>query len=239
MGFAVVRWSWVVVGVLSLACAAGQKPASAQAPAPPAPVVSNPAAQDFPVFIGKAPVKVDGELADWPALPTGLVSSADGKHAARLRLFFHGDRVYVAFEVTDATPTPNRKGPGENWQGDAVELFLGTHEEPRSALGAGDVQVIVSYNPAAPLAWNYRSQKPMTDAAVVVKDVAGGWRVEASFTLAELGITAPAPGKPVWIDFALDNSDGADRAAQYAWLGTEDLYQTPSMWKRSVFATER
>lgn len=235
MGFAVVRWSWLAVVALALGCAAGQKTSSAQA----APLVFNPAAQDFPVIIGRAPVKVDGDLADWPALPTGLVSDAGGAHAARFRLFFHGDRVYVAFEVTDATPTPNKQGPGDNWQGDAVELFLGTHEEPRGALGSGDVQVIVSYNPAAPLAWNYKSQKAMKDAVVVVKDAPGGWLVEASFSLAELGIASPAPGAPVWIDFALDNSNGAERVAQYAWLGSEDLYKTPSMWKRSAFAVQR
>ncbi len=241
MALVVRSWS-LVVGVLFLACATGQNAPSAPAPAPappPPPVVTHPATQDFPVVIASAPVKVDGDLADWPALPTGLVSDAGGAHAARFRVFFQGDRVYVAFEVTDSTPTVNKQGPGENWQGDAVELFLGTHEEPRGALAAGDVQVIISYAPAAPLAWNYQSGKPMKDAVVVVKDAPGGWRVEASFTLAELGIAAPAPGNPVWVDFALDNSDGGGRVAQYAWLGTEDLYKTPSMWKKSAFVAQR
>ena len=86
MGLVFVRWSWLAVGALAIACAAGQKP-SAEAAAPAAPVVSNPAAQDFPVIIGKAPVKVDGDLADWPALPTGLVADQAGTHAARKLLF--------------------------------------------------------------------------------------------------------------------------------------------------------
>jgi len=168
----------------------------------------------------------------------GRVASPDGSHACNARVFVDATRVYAAFEVTDVTPVVNTGSPGRNWQGDAVELFLGTHDEPRAALGAGDVQVVISYDPQAPLAWNYFTHKPMTEAMVVAKAAPRGWLVEASFTLADLALAAPAPGATVWIDFALDNSDAVGRAAQYPWHGDPDLYKTPSLWKRSSFVSQ-
>jgi hypothetical protein len=249
-----VRWSTLAMLGVATSCASAQKTEPAKAEAPPAAapattpaaalpavvagVVTNPKEQPFPVVIGKAPVTIDGDLSDWPALPVGRVASADGSHACDFRVFVDATRLYAAFEVVDASPVPNAQGPGRNWQGDAVELFLGTHADSRGALNNGDVQVIVSYNPKAPLAWNYFSHKPMADAKVVVKDAPRGWLVEASFTMAELGLAAPAPGAPVWIDLALDSSEGAGRSGQFIWLGNADVWKTPSMWKKSVFVPQ-
>lgn len=243
-----MRWSAVAVLGVATACASAQrsegaKPAASATEAAPPPVVAtgvvtNPKEQPFPIVIGKAPVTIDGDLSDWPALPVGRVSNADRTHACDFRVFVDATRVYVAFEVTDNSPTLNKQGPAQNWQGDAVELFLGTHNDARDTLREGDVQVIVSYNPGSPLAWNYFSHKPMTDAKVVVKDAARGWLVEASFTFAELGLSAPEPGAPVWIDLALDNSEGYGRSAQFQWYGNADIYKTPSMWKKSSFVAQ-
>ncbi len=219
---------------LTFACATAQKPASA--PAAPGKIVANPRQEDFSVVIAKSGIKVDGNLSDWPAgLPVGRVANTDGSHAANFRVFVDATRVYWAFEVADSTPSVNKQGPGNNWDGDAVELLLGTHDDDRMGLQPGDVQLIVSYNPAAPLAWNYFSGKPMADAQVAVKDVPGGWLVESSFSVAELGLSAPAPGAPVWVDMALDNADGGGRTAQLIWLGSSDFYKTPALWKKATF----
>jgi hypothetical protein len=201
-------------------------------------IISKPKKALFPVIIGKAPVSIDGNLSDWPPLPVGRVASPDGSHACNFRVFFDATRVYAAFEVTDATPVVNTQAKDRNWRGDAVELFLGTHGKSRDRLAEGDVQVIISYNPEAPIAWNYFSHQPMNDTRVVVKNVPGGWLAEASFTLADLGLAPPVPGEPVWIDFALDNSDGTGRNGQFTWHGSFDLYKTPSMWKKSRFVPQ-
>lgn len=248
-----VRWTAVAMFGVAASCASTQQAEPAKAPAPAdaaaakdpavAPlvvpgVVAKPRQQPFPVIIGRSPVTVDGDLSDWPAVPVGRVANADGSHAAKFRVFVDATRVYAAFEVTDATAVVNMAGPGRNWQGDAVELFLGTHEERRDALAEGDVQLIISHNPQAPLAWNYFSHKRMEEAAVVVKDAPGGWLVEASFALAELGLATPTPGATVWIDVALDNSDAVGRAGQYPWHGDVDLYKTPKLWKKTKFVAQ-
>jgi hypothetical protein len=236
-----VRWTAVVVFGAAVACASTQKagPSQEELDAAVGKIpVTQPKQQPFPVIIGRSPVRIDGDLSDWPAVPVARVAKADGTHAASFRVFVDATRVYAAVEVTDATPIVNTALQGRNWQGDAVELFLGTHPERRDELQAGDVQLVISYNPQAPLVWNYFSHKPMQDMAVVVKDAPGGWRVEASFSLAELGLTPPAPGAPVWVDFALDNADTIGRANQFTWHGDAEIYKTPRLWKKSEFAAQ-
>ena len=243
MGKTFVRWSLLSAGVLALGCAttAKQQGAKAAEAAPTAAagagqVVANPK-EAFPVVIAKAAIQVDGDLSDWPAVPVGLLQKAGTKNAMKFRVFVDEANVYAAFEVTDPTPTVNKQDPGSNWDGDAVELFLGTHDESRVALKPGDVQVIVSYNPAKPLAWNYFSKQPMKDLAVAVKDAPGGYVVEARFSLAELGLAAPAPGAPVWLDVSLDDAKGGARVGQLVWHGTENDYQNPSLWKKTSFVS--
>lgn len=230
-----MRMLLVVLVGLTFACVTVQKAPGAGS----SKIVADPRREDFPVVIASSGIQVDGDLSDWPAgLPVGRVTSADGSHAADFRVFVDATRVYWAVEVVDPTPSLNKQGPGSNWDADAVELFLGTHDDERSGLMPGDVQLIVSYNPAAPLAWNYFSGKAMTGAKVVVKDLSGGWLVEASFSLAELGLAAPAPGAPVWVDMALDDAGGGGRITQLAWLGSADLYKTPLMWKKTTFVAQ-
>ncbi len=240
-----VRWTAVAMFGVAAACASKQqvdpaKEAEARDTAVGRLPVTKPKEQPFPVIIGRSPVRIDGDLSDWPAMPVARVANADGTHACNYRLFVDGTRVYAAFEVTDATPVVNTAGPGRNWQGDAVEFFLGTHPDRRDELKEGDVQIVISYNPQAPVVWNYFSHRPLTDAAVVVKDAPGGWRVEASFALAELGLAppAPAPGAPVWVDFALDNADTLGRSLQLTWHGDSEIYKTPKLWKKTEFAAQ-
>ncbi len=236
-----VRWTAVVVFGVAAACASTQQAEPTQEDLDAAVgkiPVTRPKQQPFPVIIGRAPVRIDGDLSDWPAIPVGRVANAEGSHAANFRVFVDATRVYLAVEVTDATPVVNTAGMGRNWQGDAVELFLGTHPERRDELQEGDVQLVISYNPQTPFVWNYFSHKPMQEAVVVVKDAPGGWRVEASFALAELGLLPPAPGAPVWVDFALDNSDTVGRANQLLWHGGPDIYKTPKLWLKSTFVAQ-
>lgn len=214
-----------------------EKPA--QTPAKPAAagsLVANPKKEDFPVMIvANAAVKIDGDLSDWPVVPVALLEQKGGKLSGKFRMFTDGANLYVSGEVVDATPTVNTKGDGANYDGDAVEFFVGTHDDRRSALQKGDVQIIVSYNPDQPLAWNYCSKEPMKSLELVVKNVEGGYLFESKYGLEELGLTVAA-GATVWVDFALDNSNGSGRSGQLVWHGTGDNYKNPSLWKKTTFA---
>ncbi len=165
----------------------------------------------------------------------GKVGNADGTHAVVFRIFAHGDRIYTAFQVTDTTPTVNAETAGQAYNGDTIELTLGTHDEPHGAWAKGDVQVFITYNPAAPHCYNNTLTMVMKDAQVAEKTTPDGWLIEASFTIADAGISAPAPGAPVWIDVALDNSNGGGRGSQFVWIGNPDFWKTPSMWKKTSF----
>jgi hypothetical protein len=246
-----LRWLAVACVGGAMACASAQKvgeqkpAAKAEAEAatavavPAGKFVTNPKDEAFPFVIAKAPVKIDGDLSDWPAdLPVGKVSNADGSRAAVFRIFAHGDRIYTAFQVKDGTPTINKEVEGGAWNGDTIELTLGTHDEPHGGWAKGDVQVFVTYNPAAPHVYNNTTTKVMKATQVVEKTTADGWLVEASFTVADLGIGAPAPGAPVWIDVALDNSNGGGRGSQFVWIGNGDFWKTPSMWKKTSFVAQ-
>ncbi len=247
------RWSAVLVAAGALACASNQKvegkkaeaPKAAAGPAKPAAValptgkyVTNPKDEAFPlVIIAKAPVKVDGDLSDWPAdLPVGKVSNPDGSHAVVFRAFASGDRIYAAFQVVDSTPTINKATGGQAYDGDGIEFFLGTHEEPHASWANGDVQVFVTYDPATPHVYNNVSTKVMGQTAIVEKTTADGWLVEASFSVADLGIAPPVAGAPVWLDVALDNSNGGGRGSQFWWIGNGSSWNNPASWKKTSFA---
>lgn len=241
-----LRWLAVAFVCGAMACAStqtgGEKPGAAKAESammPAGKYVTHPEDQAFPFVIAKAPVKIDGDLSDWPAdLPVGKVASADGSRYAVFRIFAHGDRIYAAFQVADSTPTINKETGGGAWNGDTIELTLGTHDEPHGGWAKGDVQVFVTYNPEAPHCFNNTTTRVMKNSQVVEKTTADGWTIEASFTVADLGIAAPAPGGPVWLDVALDNSNGSGRGSQFVWIGNGDFWKTPSMWKKTSFVAQ-
>lgn len=247
---AMLRWPAVLAAVGAMACASTQKheekkaaapkaeaaPAGTAAGLPAGKYVTRPKEEDFPFVIAKAPVKIDGDLSDWPAgLPVGKASSPDGSHAVVFRTFAQGDRIYVAFQVTDSTPTVNKQNGGSAYDGDAIEFFLGTHDASHGDWAENDVQVFVTYAPASPHVYNNVSTKVMGQTQIVEKTTADGWLVEASFTVGDLGILAPAPGKPVWLDVALDNSNGGARSSQLWWIGDGSSWKIPSSWKKTSF----
>ena len=63
--------------------------------------------------------------------------------------------------------------------------------------------------------------RPVDDDVVVTSGIAAGAVVAAG----------------LWTQYR-DNADGSVRLAQYAWLGTPDLWRTPSMWKKTTFVAQ-
>ncbi len=244
-----MRWSAVLVVIGAMACASKQKveekkPGAAAEPGKaavtPGKVVTNPKEQGFPVVIAKTPVKIDGDLSDWPAdLPVGKLTNSDGSRYAMFRVFAVGDRYYASFVVADSTPTVNQETEGGAWNGDTIEFFLGTHDEVHAAWSKGDVQIFVTFNPAAPHVYNNAEMHPMKSTQIVEKQTKEGWLIEMSFTAADAGLAKAAPGAPVWIDVALDNSNGGGRGSQFWWQGDGNSWKKPADWFKTTFVAQQ
>ncbi len=130
-----------------------------------------------------APV-VDGQLADWAGREFVEWDAAGGHCRAALAL--GEDRLYLAFDVADASPLLNR---GSDWRllfktGDAVDLHLATDpsaDPERRGPVPGDLRLLISAQRTGevltPVVVLYRHRVPNTpDAARVA--FSSPWRTE-------------------------------------------------------------
>ncbi len=158
---------------------------------------------------------VDGDLAEWRE--AAFVSLDGGKgRAARLALGRCGDRLLLAADVTD--PTPMRQ-VGSDYRclfttGDVVDLMLGTDPkaiEKRTAAAIGDLRLSVTELAGKPvvvltepkvkdfagtpqqlMAARIDRIRILESAQAKIVRRKGGYVVEASVPLAELGLDARA-----------------------------------------------
>ena len=79
-------------------------------------------------------LKIDGLADGWPGRPPERVSGNDrlvlGKDSggleATFKLAWDAEYLYVIVNITDSTPLSSKSVGAELWQGDGVELFLGS-----------------------------------------------------------------------------------------------------------------
>ena len=164
-----------------------------------------------------APVKVDGDLADWEGVPESSLGDS-GDFNARFLLAYDEQNLYVACEAQGLGPFKNS---GNDFHqlfktGAAVDLQLGTRADAdplRKGPVAGDLRLLLAPWQGKPAAVLYEALVPdapatehyefatgvfrttfdrvrlLGDARVAARPTERGYAVEASVPLATLGLT--------------------------------------------------
>jgi hypothetical protein len=193
------------------------------------------------------PVVLDGRTRHWPGLPATPLGARlthgtqTGGLEAGFKTCHDGRRLYVHVQVADATPQQNTRTGADLWMGDCVELFLG-HEniDQDGPLLSGDRHVLISASSDAGgtarihVVGGKDASASGIEAVCFPAPDGKGYIVQAAIHFDFLGVS-PKPATALRFDLAVDDSaDGARRARQLMWNGTDRNSADRGTWGRAV-----
>jgi len=185
-----------------------------------------------------APIKVDGDLAEWRTLrfacdepaqvqftPTNWQGAADGSF--RFDIVHDDDYVYVAVDVRD---DDHVRFPNKNpWRQDAVEIRLDARPDPARSASRGKVEfedfLVISLCPGQDISQAYNHDKLPAGVRAVSRKTANGHATEAAIPVAYLDGKQGGQWQRLRLNIAIDDLDAADaqpgtgamRGAQIWW----------------------
>ena len=173
-----------------------------------------------------AEIKTDGRQDGYPLRPPERIPSSRlvlGRDANGLEALFKvawdENFLHLLVNVKDRTPMCNRHKNGELWNGDAVELFIGTEQPERGgAMLFSDRQVLIGAADGSSFVPNV-SVQPAIRTKLLKSADGEGYVLEAAIPWKSLDFK-PQAGAVLLFDLAVDDApvDG-DRAAQLMWNG--------------------
>lgn len=188
-------------------------------------------------------MKVDGLADGWPGRPPALIGSdrivggKDGKGLeATYKVAWDADNLYLIVNITDPTPLNNGRSGDRLWDGDGVELFIGSEklDQPGTLLFS-DHQVLLGAHPAVKPGSTHvvNAAKQPEIALINVPSVDGsGYTMEAAIPWSALDIK-PAEGSELIFDLAIDDApQGGGRSRQLMWNGGSRNSGDRSYWGR-------
>lgn len=158
-------------------------------------------------YLAVAP-KIDGDLSGWPMNSDFVSLKGDHEKSARVSIARDAGNLYLAYDVRGSKLV----NKGGNWQtmfisGDCVDLMLSSgHDADHYTPAEGDERLLISLYQGQPIAVRYRpvvpsAKSPVRLMAATIDEIAridsahiaykrdnGGYTLEASIPLAELGI---------------------------------------------------
>ena len=191
------------------------------------------------------PIRIDGVIAaDGEGSPTGEWAGAElihiagvvddsGEKSARVYLKYDYDNLYFAARIKDPTPMVNDNTGGNLWNGDNIELFLGTEdinyiEQPgkKNTMIASDIQIvlsggIVNGTTHAYLNINGQYSFPPFLFEVAADEDGLGYTMEASIPLNLMGITEPWNNREIIFNAVLNEGGSAGRG-QWGWVTNDE-----------------
>lgn len=195
------------------------------------------------VAVPRAPAgfALDGTTRTWPARPAETIEPARLSHGvpnehlhANFQLCWDDAFLYVHVQVKDPTPMLNHRRPRAFWMGDCVELYLGAQQlEQGGTPLLSDRHLLVAPSPGRA---HVIEEPELDDRCVVVanKEVSNdGYVVQMAIPWEVVG-AAPAAGRALLFDLAIDNSDdGEMRRQQLMWNGTAKNAGDRGLWGRA------
>lgn len=188
-------------------------------------------------------MKVDGLADGWPGRPPELIGSdrivggKDGKGLeAAFKVSWDASNLYLLVNITDPTPLNNGRHGEGLWDGDGVELFIGSEklDQPGTLLYS-DRQVLLGgvaeVKPDSRHVVNAAKQPDIT--LVNVPSVDGsGYTMEVAIPWSALDIT-PKENLELIFDLAVDDApQGGGRTRQLMWNGGARNSGDRSYWGR-------
>jgi hypothetical protein len=206
---------------------------------PPSPSASPTAPEsDFHAARGLAPPPgIDGDLAEWAALPYTASTAVFGQGnwqgaddlSAAWNIAWDDANLYVAVRVRDDAYVQLATGD-QIFKGDGVELLLDADlvgDAGSTRLSGDDFQLGISAGklaspPAAPEAYRwYPGDKagPVSNVLVAARLVDGGYEFEAAVPWSIFGVT-PAAGQVYGFALSISDDDSANSAEQQSMVSS-------------------
>lgn len=170
-----------------------------------------------------------GVIAHWPGRPAEpigadrvVIGTPNPALGGDFRLCWDEHALHFLIQVKDPTPGRNDRRPEDYWQGDGIELFIGSrHIGEGGGLRFGDRQILLGAGATPGVFVAGHPELVGQVRVVVVKNVTGeGYALQAEIPWTALDI-APKTGMELLFDVAIDNSDdGRSRSQQLVWSGT-------------------
>ncbi|MBW7452968.1 S-layer homology domain-containing protein, partial [Paenibacillus sepulcri] len=197
------------------------------------------------ISFAAAPVAIDGVVetgengsltGDWQGAfaenIAGLVDANGDEHGADVYLKYDYDNLYVGAKIKDPTPMRNTNTGSNIWNGDNMEIFLGTDDldyalypDKKQTTIPSDVQIVLSGGiddgPQFYLYQNGVFTYPNITMGVHQDADGKGYTIEAAIPLSVLGIANSWDSKKVIMNPVL-NDGGYDKRGQWGWTTNDE-----------------
>ena len=199
------------------------------------------------------PPSLDGTIASWNLTPVIVLDKKEqvvlgqaewtgaDYSSARVYLTYDATNLYIAADISSKTPMYNSQEASNIYNGDALELYVGTDltDPKRTAYAPTDVQIFISpgKNGDNPVVYSMTDKAPIPDAKVTTKMIPGGYSLMANIPLKYFYKIDVGPGKSIGFDLGLDDVGAASkvRALQLSWTQQDKSWQDPSQWGTLTF----
>lgn len=191
------------------------------------------ARKEFMISRVLSSIKLDGSLADWPALPSQQITpndlvdgTASTQHRAEFRACFDEKNLYFDIKVTDPTPLQNLQTGQRIWLGDCIELFFATKSPNQiGKVLPTDRQLVIACRPDSEIEYNwYNNGEKLPQHKIPIrigKLPQSGYEVQLAIPFELLGIK-PKTGLEFRFDIGFgDSENGRTRVRQFMWNGNE------------------
>ncbi|MFK7692227.1 X2-like carbohydrate binding domain-containing protein [Paenibacillus sp. HJGM_3] len=157
----------------------------------------------------------------------GVIDNNGDSHSADMYFKYDEKKLYLGAKVKDPTPMINTKTGTGIWNGDVLELFMGTEDldytqypDKKGTMLPTDIQLVlgsgIDFGYQSYMTINGVNSKPSVFMELK-KDADGkGYTMEVAVPLHQLGLTQPWTGKPFILNAFLSDGGFASRG-QWGW----------------------
>ncbi|MFH1778676.1 MAG: sugar-binding protein [Candidatus Omnitrophota bacterium] len=203
-------------------------------------------------------IKIDGNFEEYLNLKPSIKMDNDSFEklgynlwegpedlSADIYLLWDDENLYVTARVFDDVPFVNNNEGSDIWNGDCLEVTLGTDEKAdpeRVYCVKGDYQIGLSpgnNKDIKPSDWIWRKDDYMGGIEVASRKVERGYLIESKIPFKVLDGFKPQVGRAIGFDIAVDDADKDARELQFVWIGTKNFYMDPSEWGIAVLADKK
>lgn len=214
--------------------------------------------QKIEIFKIQKVIKIDGSLEEYGGLAPNIRMDNDSFEKlgynpwegpddlrADIYLLWDEENLYVTARVFDDVPFVNNNEGSDIWNGDCLEVTLGTDEKAdlkRVYFVKGDYQIGLSpgnNKDIKPSDWIWRKDDHMGGIEVASRKVERGYLIESKIPFKVLDGFKPQVGRAIGFDIAVDDADKDARELQFVWTGTKNFYMDPSEWGIAVLADKK